>query len=86
MKEAFPEFTFIGTEQKAFDVRLLNVPVVFVCPGYLSHAVYFRAMEAIRGTETRVVYISPTNDLLTKREIARALGEKPRRSGVFSWV
>lgn len=68
MRELLPNFTFITAEQKNFDPRLLQVPLIFVCPNYLSHAVYYKAMDIIKGTDTKVVYITQQNEELTLRE------------------
>mgnify|MGYP007012348604 FL=1 len=72
MKELLPSFIFIHPDNKSFDLRLLhNIPVVFIYVNYLNHAIYYRTMKAIEGTETKIYYINQKNINIVLNDIYR---------------
>lgn len=76
LKEMLPEFIFIHTDNKTFDVRFLDgVEVLFVYVNYLNHAVYNRVMEAAAGRDIKIVYINRQNINYVLQDIWRVYQE-----------
>lgn len=76
MKEYLPNFIFIHPDQLNFDIRLLDgIDIVFVCPNYLNHSMYYKLMAAIEGKDIKIVYINQQNENIALKFIYKTIIE-----------
>lgn len=77
MKELLPGFIFIHPDNKSFDLRILDgINTVFVYVNYLNHAIYERMMEAIQGTDIKIIYLNQQNEDIVLKQMYKAVKEK----------
>lgn len=63
MKEYLPNYIFISPDQLNFDIKTLEkVEIVFIYTNYLSHALYYKVMQALEGSSIKISYVNNQND------------------------
>lgn len=74
MKELLPNFIFIHTDMLNFDLSVLDdIEYVFFYINYLNHAMYYRVIDYVKGTDIKIRYINRQNEEMVIREIQRGL-------------
>lgn len=59
MKEFLSSFTFIHLDTTNFDVKLVdNADIIFMYAGYISHAMYYKALARVSTNNKKLVYIN----------------------------
>lgn len=62
MKKFLPNFIFIHSDMLNFDTNIFNnIDTVFIFINYLSHGMYYKVIETIRGKDIEIVYITKQN-------------------------
>lgn len=59
MKNLLSDFQFIGGYQENFDTTILkDMDLIIFNTSYVSHAVYYKLREAIKGTAQKIIYVN----------------------------
>lgn len=68
MKDLLPNFIFIHIDMVNFDVSMFDsVEFIFIYTNYLTHSIYYKAMDYVRGSDIKVHYLKQQNiDLVLK--------------------
>ncbi|UZQ52402.1 hypothetical protein [Clostridium kluyveri] len=76
IKDKYEEISVIDGFNESFDTRIINsMDIVFFYVGSMSHAVYYKAISAIRKNNTPFHYIGKTNIDLIECEMAEELAK-----------
>lgn len=76
MKDKYEEISVIDGFNESFDTRIINsMDIVFFYVGSMSHAVYYKAINAIRKNNTPFHFIGKTNIDLIECEMAEELAK-----------
>lgn len=72
MKEVLPGFTFIHPDNANFSKEIIeNTDYLFIYTNYLNHAIYYRAMAAVK--EAKICFLKQVNEALVLDEIERTI-------------
>jgi len=72
MKELLPKWLFISSE--GFDKKSIeNMKTICFCSQYLSHKMYYKAINIARSNNIVTGYVNSQNDRLAMREISGAV-------------
>lgn len=68
IKKYLPNAKFVNTT--SFDSRIFdNVELVVFCTWYMSHAMYYKAIEEVRRRELKICYVNNANERYVMKQI-----------------
>jgi len=73
MKEFLPNFIFISPDSLNYDTKVLDdINIIFICIKPLSHAMYYKTINAIKHKDKKIVYINQQNENIVLKTIYNA--------------